>query len=178
MDHRDHVGLLRGGVTSPGGTWADIGAGRGAFTLALADLLGDGAHVIAIDRDAGALADTTRAMGDRFPSVQLTTLVADLEGHLALPPLDGMVAANSLHYVPPERQVDVVRTLTSHLRRAAPLIVVEYDADRGNPAVPHPFSSRRWREIAANADLVDTVEIGRVPSRFLGAIYSAVSRRR
>jgi SAM-dependent methyltransferase len=178
MDHRDHVGLLRGGVTSTGGTWADIGAGRGAFTLALADLLGDGAHIIAIDRDADALVDTARAVRDRFPSVELTTMVADLEGPLDLPLLDGMVAANSLHYVRPERQVDVIRTLTSHLRPAAPLIVVEYDADRGNPWVPHPFSSRRWRDIADSADLVDTVEIGRVPSRFLGAIYSAVSRRR
>jgi hypothetical protein len=55
--------------------------------------------------------------------------------------------------------------------------VVEYEADRGNPWVPHPFSSRRWREIAAAAGLLETKEIGRVPSRFLGAIYAAVSRR-
>ena len=55
MDHDDHVGLLRGGVAGPGGVWADIGAGEGAFTLALADLLGPGARIVAVDRDAGAL---------------------------------------------------------------------------------------------------------------------------
>jgi hypothetical protein len=54
---------------------------------------------------------------------------------------------------------------------------VEYDADRGNPWVPHPFSIGRWRELASEAGLIDTVEIGRVPSRFLGSIYAAVSRK-
>ena len=54
MDNADHVRLLRGAV-DPGGTWADIGAGTGAFTLALAYLLGPGGQVIAVDRDRGAL---------------------------------------------------------------------------------------------------------------------------
>ena len=40
MDHRDHVGLLREGVEGGGLNWADLGSGQGAFTLALADLLG------------------------------------------------------------------------------------------------------------------------------------------
>ena len=39
MDHSDHVNLLRNGVL-PGGVWADLGAGSGAFTLALAELAG------------------------------------------------------------------------------------------------------------------------------------------
>jgi SAM-dependent methyltransferase len=175
MDHADHVALIRAGVIAPSGTWADIGAGAGAFTLALADLLGEEGRIIAVDRDARALAENASAVAERFPAVEMNTLVADLEGRLDLPPLDGLLAANSLHFARPERQVAVVESLARHLRPAAPFIVVEYDADRGNPWVPHPFSSRRWQEIAAEAGLVDTKEIGRVPSRFLGAIYSAVS---
>ena len=35
MNHRDHVNLLRRGVPEPGGVWADLGSGAGAFTLAL-----------------------------------------------------------------------------------------------------------------------------------------------
>ena len=54
MDHADHVRLLREGVTR-GGTWADLGAGTGAFTLALAELVGPSGEVIAVDRDRGAL---------------------------------------------------------------------------------------------------------------------------
>lgn len=177
MDHHDHVALLRGGVAGRGGTWTDIGAGDGAFTLALADLLGPGAEIVAVDRDAGSLRRNAEAIAARFPDTRLTTLVADLTGPMELPALDGLVAANSLHYVPRDRQVETIRALAAHLRPGAPFIVVEYDVDRGNPWVPHPFSSGAWEGLAAAAGLADTTLIGRVPSRFLGAIYSAVSRR-
>ena len=67
MNHADHVELLRGAV-EPGGTWADIGAGSGAFTLALADLLGPGGRIVAVDRDARALEENADAVGARFPT--------------------------------------------------------------------------------------------------------------
>lgn len=55
MNHQDHVRLLRKGVPTQGGTWADLGAGTGAFTLALADLLGPKAQIYAVDQNARAL---------------------------------------------------------------------------------------------------------------------------
>lgn len=177
MEHHDHVALIREGVPGPGGTWADIGAGGGAFTLALADLLGPGAQIVVVDRDAGALRSNAEVVAARFPATRLTTLVADLTGPLELPSLDGLVAANSLHYVPRDRQVAAIRSLAARLRPGAPFIVVEYDADRGNPWVPHPFSIGGWGRLAEAAGLEGTREIGRAPSRFLGAIYAAVSRR-
>ena len=61
--------------------------------------------------------------------------------------------------------------------RAVAFVVVEYDADRGNPWVPHPFSYGSWERLAEAAGLTDTRRIGRVPSRFLDAIYAAESRR-
>jgi SAM-dependent methyltransferase len=176
VDHVDHVALLRSAV-APGGTWADIGAGEGAFTLALADLLGPGGRIVAVDRDARALRDNERAVRAAFPTVGLATIVADLTGPLELPELDGLVAANSLHYVPRDRQVAVIRALAGYLRPGGRFVVVEYDADRGNPWVPHPFTYPSWERLAASAGLVATRRIGRVPSRFLGAIYSAESRR-
>jgi SAM-dependent methyltransferase len=190
VDHADHVALLRGGVAAVGAgqigagqigaaspTWADIGAGEGAFTLALADLLGPGARIVAVDRDARALRANADVVAARFPTTFLESVVADITGPLTLPPLDGLIAANSLHFVPRDRQVAVVRALAGHLRPGGSFVVVEYDADRGNPWVPHPFSAGTWERLAADAGLVDTRRIGRVPSRFLGAIYSAVSRR-
>src|SRR4051812_5707778 len=126
MDHHDHVALIRAAI-EPGGTWADIGAGHGAFTLALADCLGPGGSIYAVDLDAGALRDNARAVRDRFPGVSLTTLTADLREPLALPVLDGLVAANSLHFVGRDRQVETVRRLAAHLRPSAPFVVVEYD---------------------------------------------------
>ena len=173
MHHADHVRLIRGGVAEPGGVWADIGAGSGAFTLALADLLGPGGKIFAVDRDAGALRTNAAAVAARFPATRLTPVVTDLAGPLDLPVLDGLVAANSLHYVGRDRQVAAIRSLAGHLRPGAPFVVVEYDADRGNPWVPHPFSIRAWERLASAAGLEATIEIGRVPSRFLGAIYAA-----
>jgi SAM-dependent methyltransferase len=176
VDHHDHVGLLRAAV-EPGGTWADIGAGEGAFTLALADLLGPGGRIVAVDRDARALRANETSVRARFPEVEFATLTADLTGPLALPELDGLVAANSLHYVARDRQIEVVRALAGHLRPGGRFVVVEYDADRGNPWVPHPFSYPSWERLAESAGLIDTLRLGRVPSRFLDAIYSAQSRR-
>ena len=176
MDHADHVGLLRPAL-EPGGIWADIGAGDGAFTLALADLLGPGGRIVAVDRDARALRDNERAVRVRFPAIELTTMTADLTGPLDLRVLDGLVAANSLHYVARDRQVAVIRDLATHVRPGGRFVVVEYDADGGNPWVPHPFSYPSWERLAEAAGLVETRRIGRVPSRFLGAIYSAESRR-
>ena len=76
----------------------------------------------------------------------------------------------------PARGFGVVRGLTGLLKPGARFVIVEYDADRGNPWVPHPISHRAWEWIAMAAGLADTRLIGRVPSRFLGSIYSAVSR--
>jgi len=182
MDHDDHVRLLRAGVTvpggtPPGGTWADIGAGTGAFTLALGELLGAGSAIVAVDRDGSALRENARAMAARFPDVVLTMLIADLTGSLRLPTLDGLVATNSLHFVARDRQVDVVRRLAGHLRPGGTFVVVEYDADRGNPWVPHPFSVAGWERLAAAAGLTEVRLLTRVPSRFLGAIYCAVAQR-
>ena len=78
MDHRDHVGLIRGGLDpSPGPRWLELGAGEGAFTLALADLLGAEAWITAIDRDRRALDRLADAMAERFPACRLTTRVGD-----------------------------------------------------------------------------------------------------
>jgi SAM-dependent methyltransferase len=176
VDHTDHVALLRPAVAS-GERWADIGAGTGAFTLALAELIGLGGSIVAVDRDQGALLQNAEAVTARFPDVEVQTLVADFTRPLRLPVLDGLVAANSLHFVPRDRQVEVVRALAAHLRPGGRFVVVEYDADRGNPWVPHPFSPASWQRMAAAAGLVDAERLGRVASRFLGGIYSAVARR-
>ncbi len=177
MDHADHVALIRDGVTGYGRTWADIGAGEGAFTLALADLLGPGGRIVAVDRDQRALVVNAQAVGARYPGIDLVVRRADFEAPLVLPLLDGIVAANSLHFSARDRQVEVVRRLATHLRPGGAFVVVEYDTDRGNPWVPHPFSEGTWERLASEAGLVETTRIGRVPSRFLGAIYAARSLR-
>jgi ubiquinone/menaquinone biosynthesis C-methylase UbiE len=164
---------LRNGVESNGGTWADLGAGEGAFTLALADLLGPGARITAVDRDAGSMRGLAAEMGKRFPGTGLEVVVADFTRPMSLNKLDGIVMANSLHFVRDKRPVlDRVREM---IRPSGRLIVVEYGSDRGNLWVPHPFSYERWEEMASGAGFERTRLLATVPSRYLGSMYSAVT---
>ncbi|MGH2633807.1 MAG: class I SAM-dependent methyltransferase, partial [Tepidiformaceae bacterium] len=98
MDHADHVNLLRSGVREASGAWADFGAGAGAFTLALADLLGPAGEIHAIDRDERALRRNERAMRGQFPGTAVHYVVADFTRPLELANLAGIVLANSLHF--------------------------------------------------------------------------------
>jgi len=180
MEHKDHVGLLRGGIperqpTERAAVWADLGAGEGAFTLALADLLGPGAQIISIDRDERALGRQARSMAARFPGTLLTTQTADFTRPLDLPPLDGIVMANALHFVPDAEKDAVLQRLLGALRPGSRLMVVEYNVDKGNPWVPYPFSYARWETLARRNGFTQTRRLTTVSSRFLGEMYSAVS---
>ncbi len=173
MDHRDHVRLLRDGVEGGGNEWADLGSGEGAFTLALAEVLGPGGVIHTVDRDRRALEVQLEALRTRFPDVAVTPLVADFTKPLDLPALDGIVMANALHF---ERdKLTVLRLVKGYLRPSGRFVLVEYGADRGNPWVPYPISFPTWSKLAAEAGFRDTRQLGSVPSRFLGSIYSALS---
>jgi len=176
VDHAELVGLLRDGVVAKGGRWADLGAGEGAFTLALADLLGPGAHITAVDRDAGSMRGLAAEMRKRFPGTELEVVVADFTRPIALSSLDGIVMANSLHFVRDKRPV--LARVHEMLKPGGSLIVVEYGSDRGNPWVPHPFSYERWVQMAADAGFERTRLLGTVPSRYLGSMYSALTYAR
>lgn len=173
MDHTDHVNLLRDGVGGPGGVWADFGAGSGAFTLALADLLGPTAEIIAIDRDADRLRTNQRALRDRFPRTNVRYVVAYFGEPLDLPALDGIVIANALHFA--EDQARVVELLHGYLAPAAPLLGVEYNIERANAAVPYPVPFSRWETLCHHAAFAHTKLLATRPSRFLREIYSAAS---
>ena len=177
MNHADHVALLRAGVHGGPAVWADLGAGRGAFTLALADLLGPGSTIHAVDLDSSALRDNADAIGRRFSGVSLQTHVADFSGPLPFRPgsLNGVVMANSLDFVRDEAKARVLGAVIATIRPGGRFVLVEYGADRGNPWVPHPLSFASWERLTADVGLIRTHEIGRVPSRFLGSIYAAAS---
>ena len=170
MNHADLVGLIEDGITERGGRWADLGSGEGAFTQALADLLGAGASITAVDRDAGALRNLATR---RFAGVEVETRVGDFTRPIALSNLDGIVMANSLHFV--RDKAPVLESVRDMLRPGGRLIVVEYGTYRGNPWVPHPFSYERWERMAAQAGFVETRLLRTIPSRHLGSMYSAIS---
>lgn len=173
MDHAEHVWLIRRGVAGGGRVWADLGAGSGAFTLALADVLGPGAEIYAVDRDQRALCANEAAMSARSPEVRAEFRVGDFTRPMQLPLLDGVVMANSLHYQ--KDQPGTVRRVRELLKPGGRLVVVEYSISRGNSAVPYPVPFERWKRLAAEAGFEHTELLERRPSRWWSEMYSAVS---
>jgi ubiquinone/menaquinone biosynthesis C-methylase UbiE len=174
VNHDDHVALIRAGVEGSGPRWLELGAGEGAFTLALADVLGPAGRIVAVDRDRRALETMRRRVGDRFPDTGVGTVVADFTRGLPDGPFDGVLAANSVHFV--REPGGLLGAIRDALAPGGRFVLVEYDSDRGNPWVPHPISFDRWRVIAPAFGFAEPRLVHRVPSRFLDAIYGAVTR--
>jgi SAM-dependent methyltransferase len=176
VNHEDHVRLIEAGVgRDSGGVWADFGAGTGAFTLALRDVAGPGVEIIAVDQDRGSLRSLRASMDRYFPNTNLLARVDDFSRDLDLPPLDGILAANAIHYVPDREQAALLRRWRGYLKAGGRLIVVEYDTDRGNRWVPYPLSFTTFETLARAAGFTEPEVIGSHPSQFLGGFYAAVT---
>ena len=174
MNHTDHVNLLRGGVSAPGGVWADLGSGTGAFTLALAELIGPTGQIYSVDKDRAALQQQERELRGRFPDVTVHYLAADFTRRLDLPSLDGIVMANALHFL---RDKDAtVQAICRYLTPGGRFILVEYNIENGSFAVPYPLPYSVWQALARRSGFADTQLLATRPSRFLREIYAAVSR--
>jgi ubiquinone/menaquinone biosynthesis C-methylase UbiE len=179
VDHRDHVNLLSGGILPRAGSqpavWADIGSGRGAFTLALAELLGPGGQIHSVDRDTRALRVQQDTLRDRFPDTVVEFHAVDFTRPFNLPALDGLVMANALHFVENARKESMVVRLRRMLRPGGRFILVEYNVDRGNLWVPHPLSYPAWESLAARCGFSSTRLLAKTPSSFLHEFYAALS---
>ena len=176
MDHNDHVNLLRPAELAKGGVYADFGAGSGAFTLALRELIGLHATIYAVDKDQRALNDMLKAHRAEFGTSQNVHIMrADFTGTLSLPPLDGIVMANSLHFFKDKEKV--LRHVRSFLKLNGVLLLIEYNVDSGNLWVPHPLSFETYQTLAPRAGFTEPRLLAKTPSRFLNEFYSAVAYR-
>lgn len=176
MDHKDHVDLLRPANLSQGGVWADFGAGSGAFTLALSELVGLKAEIYAVDKDRsgfGTLEQSHRALFGTSQNIH--PVRADFTGVLSLPPLDGIVMANSLHFFKDKEKV--LRHVRSFLKLNGALLLVEYNVDSGNMWVPYPLSFETYKELAPRAGFTEPRLLATHSSRFLREFYSAIAYR-
>jgi ubiquinone/menaquinone biosynthesis C-methylase UbiE len=176
VDHSDHVDLLRPAALPSVGSWADLGAGAGAFTLALRELLGPDADIYAVDKDRARLDELQRAWRARFgDSSRLHILPGDFTRDMTLPPLDGLLMANSLHFFKDKQKV--LRHVRSFLKPNEALLLVEYNVDSGNLWVPHPLSFETWQALAPQAGFTEPHLLATHPSGFLRGFYSALAHR-
>jgi trans-aconitate methyltransferase len=157
------------------GVWADLGCGDGVFTRLLAAWLPAGSLVYGVDRDAAVLRRLEQAPAGSTTGVTVQVLQADFTHRLDLPPLDGILLANSLHFV--QNQAAVVGSLLSLLKPGGRLVVVEYNTRRSNGAVPFPVHEEEFLALATGAGLVNAEIRARAPSTFLGEMYTGVAVR-
>ena len=173
MDARDAAQLIAPAVKE-GQRWADLGAGAGTFTAGLARLLGTSGEVYAVERDASATRALDSLARDREASRSPIVVVQrDFTKPLELPPLDGALLANALHFVEAGAQADVLRHIANGLVSGGVIVVVEYDDRPPSRWVPFPVSLARLATLAAAAQLATPVPIGRRRSRFGGNMYAA-----
>ncbi|HYR08963.1 MAG TPA: class I SAM-dependent methyltransferase [Longimicrobium sp.] len=177
MNDRDALELLRAAVpAAEGEAWADLGAGTGVFSRALATLVGRAGRVIAVDRDARALASIRgRRYPPEGPAAAIEVVVGDVTQPLALPPLDGVVMANVLHFI--ADAAGTLRRVAGLLRPGGRLVLMEYEGRRPGPWTPYPVDAARFVELAAASGFTPPHIAARRPSRFGGEIYVAVTER-
>lgn len=189
--------MLRPGISAPGGVWADFGSGTGAFTLSLQDIVGAEAEIFSIDKDHSALQEQGREFKRRFEASRdenphLHFIQSDLmrlKAQQDVPPLDGIIMANVLHYFPDASRaphlmpklrdlptkVQVLNHVRTFLKPNGSLILIEYNVDVGNMWVPYPLSFPTYQQLAPRAGFATPRLLATIPSRFLNEFYSASS---
>lgn len=174
MDHAELIELIRGGVPSAEGVWADLGAGTGNFTWALRDLLGPRGVIYAVDRDGKAIRRQNELLAQAGRGAAIAPIQADITQRIALPPLDGVLLANVLHFI--RNQPATLELIAGYVKPGGRVLVVEYDVEQPLRYVPFPLPFARFGALAAGAGLGDVRRVGRRVSPSSGiAMYAAVA---
>jgi len=168
MQLPEAISLIQKGIVphSTPQTWADLGAGNGLFSEALLTILPPGSTIHAVDLH-------------KQPHLQHPPSIIFHQGDfvkdkLPIPTLDGILMANSLHYV--QEQLACIKQLKTHLRNdAGVFILIEYDTDTRNQWVPFPVSFARAQSLFGDAGFSKIEKIGEHPSTYRrDSIYAAL----
>lgn len=171
MQHSEHVHLIKKGISKKGGVWADFGSGEGAFALALRDLAGPDVIIYSVDQDKKPLSIQEKEFKSKFPNTQIHFIQEDFTKDLILPSLDGIIMANSLHYV--KDQVRFLTTFQKYLSPHGTLVLIEYSIDSGNKWVPYPLSFGTFDRLAKRVGFSKVELLEKIPSTYWDEMYSA-----
>lgn len=141
-------------------SWADLGAGTGLFTTALSHLIGKQSTIYAVDKSATGLQQIKTSA-----DVSLKTIQADFtQDALQLPQLNGILMANSLHYV--KDQYNFLDKMNHMMKEGGAFLIVEYDTDSANQWVPYPLSFIRLKQLFQELKFTTIEKIAEIPSRY------------
>jgi ubiquinone/menaquinone biosynthesis C-methylase UbiE len=149
--------------------WADLGCGDGTFTTALASLLAPESVIHAVDKNRRALRQLPAVFSEVNIQPRQANFVVD-----ALPfyHLDGIIMANSLHYV--ARQAVFVSQIRKLLKPDGSLLVVEYDTKASNLWVPYHLAFDQLADLFLPAGFSTIQKLGTRNSIYRrGEIYAA-----
>lgn len=139
--------------------WADLGCGSGLFTFALAHFLPAGSTIHAVDKEPVAFNGSPRPEGTIVQPWKLD-FIAEL---LPFRDLDGILMANSLHYVSDKK--GLIKRLSTYMKPDGPFLIVEYDTDKPVPHwVPYPVSFRSLQPLFAGLGYKNVEKLGERPS--------------
>ncbi len=158
------IALIRDGIINTDGTWADLGAGSGNFTVALREIVGQEAIIHAIDHNARDLM-RNQAANEHHQ--------ADFTRPLPVAELDGILMANALHWV--RKQQTVLAHIKDALKPDGCLVVVEYDVTIPRPyMVPYPVPFKRLCALGEATGFTRIRQIGQRQSPRTGTTMIAV----
>jgi ubiquinone/menaquinone biosynthesis C-methylase UbiE len=150
-------------------SWCDLGCGSGTFTVALAQSLVSGSTIDAVDLDQRAL----KGIPDEYHGVTIRKILGDLRSPtLRLPSVDGILMANSLHFIQDQHLL-----LSKLLLVTNRFLIVEYERSKPSPWVPHPIGFERLSQLFSETGVELVEKLSTRRSRFGGTMYSAFAER-
>jgi ubiquinone/menaquinone biosynthesis C-methylase UbiE len=149
--------------------WADLGCGTGLFTQALSRMLQPGSSIHGIDNNRSLKRQTTPDGVEIIP-LQLDFITGDWD----LQDLDGIVMANSFHYV--RDKPAFLKKAQTYLKPQASILIVEYDTDTPVPTwVPYPLSFSSATKLFTAEGYTPIQKLAEKPSIYGGGnIYGAL----
>ena len=136
--------------------WIDLGCGSGTFTYALADLLGEGSRIHAVDK-------LQQHLNSRKTGTTIAFSKVDFEKQdLPYKNIAGVIIANSLHYI--EDQLSLIIKIKTWLKKGGKIILIEYDTDESNAWVPYPITYDKALQMFKTAAFTTVTKIAEMNS--------------
>jgi SAM-dependent methyltransferase len=150
-------------------SWCDLGCGSGTFTVALAQSLTSGSTIHAVDLDQGVL----DGILDRYHGVAIRKVLGDLRSpSLRLPSVDGILMANSLHFIQDQHVL-----LKKLLPATKCFLIVEYERSKPSRWVPYPVGFEKLFQLFNALGIQNVEKVATRRSRFGGTMYSALAKQ-
>ncbi|MEP7107061.1 MAG: methyltransferase domain-containing protein [Ferruginibacter sp.] len=149
--------------------WADLGCGEGLFTVALSRMLTEGSIIYGIDKKS-LIKSRVTGNGVKIIARKLDFVNDDL----VLQNLDGILLANSIHYV--KDKLGFIGKMKLCLKPLAHFLIVEYDIEVPVAVwVPYPLSFLSMTRLFKSAGFNQIKKLGERSSVYGNRnIYSAL----